>query len=240
MRNWLYYLQAAFTVWMLYDCVKRRADTLWYVITMVPFGAWVYFFAVKIHDYDLRWLRARITPREPLDALRYRARETPSFDNRLKLAERLRDDKLFVEAAQVYEQAHAMRQQNKAVLFGLAGCHLAQGHDAAAVEVLEKLVALDEGYEDHAAATALAEALARLGRDEEALELFRSVARRSSALVHQVAYAQALVDAGHFEQASGVLAKALEAYRYAPPYVRRRERRAARNAEALRKKLGGP
>ncbi len=41
----------AFSVWMLVDAHKRGAQHYWYLIIFFPFGEWVYFFLIKIHDF---------------------------------------------------------------------------------------------------------------------------------------------------------------------------------------------
>ena len=45
-------LSYAFSVWMLVDAFKRGAEHYWYLIIFFPFGEWVYFFLVKIHDFE--------------------------------------------------------------------------------------------------------------------------------------------------------------------------------------------
>ena len=45
-------LETAFMIWMLVDAINRRAEYYWYIIIFVPFGEWVYFFTVKIHDFN--------------------------------------------------------------------------------------------------------------------------------------------------------------------------------------------
>lgn len=44
-------LSYAFSVWMLIDALKRDAKVYWLVIIFFPFGEWIYFFMVKIHDF---------------------------------------------------------------------------------------------------------------------------------------------------------------------------------------------
>ena len=46
-------LATAFTIWMLVDAIQRSAEFYWYlIIIFVPFGTWVYFFMVKMHDFQ--------------------------------------------------------------------------------------------------------------------------------------------------------------------------------------------
>lgn len=45
-------LSYAFSIWMLVDAYQRGAEHYWYLIIFFPFGEWVYFFLVKVHDFD--------------------------------------------------------------------------------------------------------------------------------------------------------------------------------------------
>lgn len=42
----------AFSLWMLIDAYQRGAPRYWTVIILMPFGEWVYFFMVKIEDFQ--------------------------------------------------------------------------------------------------------------------------------------------------------------------------------------------
>ncbi len=98
----LYLLQPAFTIWMLVDALRRRPILYWYVIIFLPFGPFVYFFAFKIHDYDLGWLGRIVRPAPPapsLAELRERVRQSPSLANRMRLANALHDAGDYAEAA---------------------------------------------------------------------------------------------------------------------------------------------
>lgn len=44
-------LSYAFSIWMLVDAHRRGAENYWYLIIAFPYGAWIYFFLVKIQDY---------------------------------------------------------------------------------------------------------------------------------------------------------------------------------------------
>src|SRR5688572_28705991 len=90
---YLYVLQAAFTIWMLIDCSRRRAETYWFwIILCFPgFGAWAYFFAIKARDFHASegltfWPFHR---RPALQELRHRVEQAPTPANQMDLAERL-------------------------------------------------------------------------------------------------------------------------------------------------------
>lgn len=50
----------AFSLWMIVDAYRRGASQFWYPIILIPFGAWVYFFMVKIDDFG--WSNLIFTP----------------------------------------------------------------------------------------------------------------------------------------------------------------------------------
>jgi hypothetical protein len=229
----LYYLETAFMIWMLVDCFRRRAGFGWYVICFVPLGAWVYFFAVKIDDYDLRWVRRLFVRPPSIDALRYAARETPSFANRIRLAEALLESGQLEEAATLFESALRSDKKDRAALHGLGQCRLALGDADGAIDVLAELVDQDASFRDNQAALDFAAALEKGGHAEDAVEVLRSVVRRNSAMAHRVSLAKALVELGRTDEARETLTRGLEGIRHAPRYIRRRDGRAAREARAI-------
>jgi hypothetical protein len=55
-------LSYAFSAWMLIDAIKRGARHWWMIIILVPFGEFIYFFAVKIKDFEglfKKWKRGK-------------------------------------------------------------------------------------------------------------------------------------------------------------------------------------
>ena len=54
-------LSYAFSIWMVVDAFKRGSEHYWYLIILFPFGEWVYFFLVKIHDFTGAWSRSEST-----------------------------------------------------------------------------------------------------------------------------------------------------------------------------------
>jgi hypothetical protein len=235
----LFLLQAAFTIWMLVDAIQRRPEVYWYVIVFFPFGPLVYFFAVKIHDYDLSWLRGRSSrePRLSLKELRDRLRRSPSFANRLRLADALRDAGEYAEAARSYEIIIESRGDEPDALYGLGRCRIELGEPEAAVEPLSKLCAKNRAYRDYAACLDLAEAFAKAGRDDDAVDLLEGVLRSSPRPQHAVALARLLVAAGRIEEAQNVLRQALDEHEGSPDFVKRRDRAGARAAADLLKSI---
>jgi hypothetical protein len=102
---WLGLLQTAFMVWMLVDAYRRGADWFWMLlIFFVPFfGAWAYFFLVKVQAGDLHRLGlgrvGAVFHRGPsLAQLRYLAEQTPTLTNHVNLADKLIELKRYAEA----------------------------------------------------------------------------------------------------------------------------------------------
>jgi hypothetical protein len=235
----LYYLQTAFMVWMLVDAFQRRAQYYWYIVLFVPFGAWVYFFLVKIHDFDLRWLKQLLNFDRPpsVDKLRYETRETPSYANKMRLATALHDAGEFAEAAEIFEAALATHKDEPEALHGLGRCRLELGEPEAAIEVLSRLCDKARAYRDYAGCLDLAEALAKAGRDEESVEVLEGVVKSSPRMQHHVALAHRLAELGNVERARESIEKALEEHEHAPAFVKRRDKAFARQAAELLKSI---
>jgi hypothetical protein len=236
----LYLLQAAFTIWMLVDAVKRRPILYWYVIIFLPFGPFVYFFAFKIHDHDFDWLRNlfHASPRAPsLADLRERARESPSVENRMRLANALHDAGEYVEAAEVFEAVLGTHADEPDALYGLGRCKMELGEPEVAVELLTRLVEKNRAYRDYAACLELAEALTRTGQDDEAIELLQGLLRSSPRPRHAVALARRLLAVARVEEAQRVLREALADHERNHAANQRRDREAAREAAELLKSI---
>ena len=62
------YLLLAFKVWMLLDVIRRRIHVLWYLVVLAPLGDIVYFFAIKLRDFQT----PAAAPRRPLNVSRPR------------------------------------------------------------------------------------------------------------------------------------------------------------------------
>jgi hypothetical protein len=237
--TFLYLLQAAFTVWMLVDAVKRRPIHYWYVIIFLPFGPLVYFFAFKIHDYDLGWLTGLVPfghsrPRAPsLAELRERVRQSPSFANHLALANALHDAGDYTDAAAAFAAILDTRPDEPDALYGLGRCRLELGEPEEAVSILSRLVEQRPKYRDFAACLELAEALTKTGRDDDAVTVLEGVLRQSPRPQHAVALARHLVALSRIEQAQKVLREAVADHELSPAAIQRRDRHAAREAAAL-------
>lgn len=234
----LFYLaQAAFTIWMVVDAYRRRAEYFWFfLILFVPgIGAWAYFFAVKAGDFNWSWDWLRWQRRPSLAELRYRAEHVPTLTHRLDLAERLVEQQEFDEAVPHLEAVLAQEPGLSPALSALALCHHEQGRSEQAVALLEKIIARDSSWSDYAAWRSLIKVRADCGQNDRALAAGRELVRVSPSLQHQCLLAECLLAEGLASEAGKVLDRALEDHQYAPGFVRRRNRPWASRAKRLRK-----
>lgn len=236
-------MQSAFNLWMLVDAIRRGSGYPWYMVIWLPFGSWVYFFTVKIHDPEFRWLKDLVAFRRPekitIEKLRYQLSETPSFGNKVALAQALHDKELYREAADLFAEALQTDESAKDALFGLGLCHISLNEPAPAIENLRKVIALDPAFSEYAAWFHLAFALSQSGRREEILDLLDELVRRSPRLNHRLFYAHHLAQAERRQEAIEQIRAALEDHKHAPGFLRRQNRRGAKKAGQMLKELGG-
>ncbi len=234
----LWYLQAAFTIWMLVDAYQRGAEIFWYwIILCIPgIGAWAYFFAVKAGDHQLLNLANLFHRRVPLDELRYQAEHVPTLTSHLALAERLIEMKEHTEAMQHLESARKREPEHPQVLYLLALCYTETENPAQAVPLLEKVIERDRRWSDYMAWRLLIR-VRKLGNESSsALESARDLARIAPTLQHRCLLAELLLDEGKHDEAYELLEQSLEEHRYAPSLSRRRNRPWASQARRLQKR----
>jgi hypothetical protein len=230
------YAALAFKVWMAVDCVQRGAERYWlWIVIVVPFGDWVYFFAVKAQDF--RGLLSFKPRRRELDQLRRQFRSTPSQQNALALADALAEAGEQREAAEQYRGVLAQDPASKAARLGLARALRDQTDFEKALAEYQSLLELDAKYADHAAALEHAELCWDMGDRQQAIARLEALAGSSRRMDHQIALAEHLVDAGLAARAKAVLSSALDAHEDSPDYVKRRHRVAAREAQRLLREL---
>ncbi len=238
----LYILITAFTIWMIIDAVRRRAEYYWFLIIIffAPFGGLIYFFAVKAKDF--RFGAAPAVAAKPvgpsLAQLRQLALESPSIANRLAYGDALRQARKYRDAVTEYEFVLQRDDKCKEALHGVGLCHIELGSHGDAVERLSKLMDVDPRYRDFQAALDYAEALWLDGRRELALEVLEDIAITSTRIEHSLAYANYLALAEDTSRARQVLESALKDYEQSPSFVQRRDRGSAREAEKLLAQLG--
>lgn len=225
-----------FSFWMVVDAIRRSAELYWYfVILLVPFGigAFIYFFAVKMRDFDLRRATAGRAPNQPLAVLRQRVDHAPSPQNRLALADALCETEAFREAGQLYQGVLDESANDKAALLGLARTCFGMGRTAEAIEWYERLLELDREYANYSAALEYAEALWQDGRKQDAVELLEAVARLTGRPNHKVAHAHYLMESGQMAAARPVLEEVLREFEASSTLERKKIAKWAERARDL-------
>ncbi len=241
MHRVLLFLDSVFSLWMLVDAIRRGAAYYWYPVIMMPFGEWVYFFMVKIHDPELEWLRQLhrklTTKKVTVEQLRFQLEQTPSFTNTLTLAQALYDRESYREAAELFEKALAAHDDSRDALYGLALARAGLHENDAAIEHLRQLIALDASFRDYAAWSDLADILVAGGRKAEALELLGELAAKSPRLNHRVLYAHYLMHDDRRDEARRQLEAGLLEHAHAPKFLKRKYGVWAGRAKRMLKQL---
>lgn len=234
----IYYLETAFMLWMLVDAMQRRAEYYWYIIIFVPFGEWAYFFAIKIHDYNIRWPFSSSGKPPSVDKLRYKAKQNPCLANKLALAHALYAKDEFMEAMSIISQIRESNPNDKEAIYGLALCKTSAEEYDDAAKLLEELIEIDSRYNNYAPLKDLTSIRWRQGQKEAAIDLLRKLVRLSCTISHRTLLAQYLVQTGENYEASEILSEVLEDYKQSPPHVKRINKSSIRQAKSLLKQAG--
>jgi hypothetical protein len=234
-------LQGAFTIWMLVDCYRRGAEIFWFwIILFFPgVGPWIYFFAVKVHDFR-EWNGLNFWPfqhRPSLEAVRHQVAQGPTLANRLLLSELLTARGEHAEASQYLEAILRQEPDHCQTLHLLAACQIELHHPELAVPLLQKVIARDRQWSNYRAWHTLRKACVASGDMEAALRACQELVKNSPTLQHQCVLAEQLFENNQADQALQVLDSALEDHQYAPGPIRRRNRRWAGQARKLRKQI---
>jgi hypothetical protein len=234
-------LESVFSLWMLVDAAQRGAAMYWYPIIFLPFGQLAYFFTVKVHDPEFRTLRlffaSLFKPKVTLEQLRYRAKETPSFANKLALVQAIHDAQLYVEAVRGFDELLAKDDECKDALYGRALCQLELQDYKGAIEALRQLLVVKPSYEEYDGWARLAYALRKTDQHDAALDLLGELVRKAPRTPHRVLYAQYLAEAHKDDEACEQLRLALQAHEHAPRFQKRRDAGAAKAARNLLARL---
>lgn len=236
---------AIFKALMLVDSFQRFgwccSNYWYYIILFLPFGEWIYFFMVKIHDPQIaRYTKVFFTKRVSLEDLRYRAAESPSVANKTVLAQALIDSGAFTEARELLQELVKSDPTSKRTVFLFAQALLGEGDSSSAVSELERITSSDLAFDNFHPAMTLAEAYWNDSAKEKAVELLRLVANRSRRLEHSTALAKCLINLNSRDEARLLLDKGLNDFKHSPAYVKRGERPYAREAKNMLRSLGVP
>lgn len=231
---------------MVVDAARRQAEYYWFLIIVLfaPIGGMIYYFAVRMRAIaELRQEAPRQLAQvnEPvgpsLSELRVMALESPSIANRLAYADALRGARDFETAVGEYEFVLQRDKKCREALHGIATSLLEIGKTTRAVDYLTQLMDIDPRYRDYQAAIDYAEALWLDNRRELSLEVLHDIANTSTRLAHSLVLANYLALAEDKEQAKSVLQNALKDYQDSPPFIQRRDRQDAKDAQRLLEQL---
>lgn len=230
----LFYLWAAFKLWMLVDAMQRGVGYMWYpLIAFVPGGAIVYFVVEKAPPLGLRSPLDLFRRPVPTASLKYAYRENPCLENEVVLADRLLQEGEHAQALELFEHALGRDGTYLRACHGVGLCRLALGNAREAATRFRRLLDQDRTYADHRVWLDLAEALEQIGDHAGALEARETLVRASPRLHHVVGLGSALIAAGRVPDAERLLRDAIEDFDHAPRHVRRMDRPAAKQATKL-------
>ena len=232
-----------FKIWMLVDALSKRGccNNQWYfIIVLIPFGEWIYFFSVKIHDPNLSAILKKlpvIRKKTPLAQYRYTAEHCPSAANRTLLAKALFDHNQFAEARALAEQLLVNDPNSKEALYVKARCLLQLGEKEPAIVILENLINSALSFRDYEAVHILADTYSGLDRHQDAIALLQRVLKNSTRVPHALALARELSYIERFEEARAVLKESVDAARFAPKFIKKSDRGSTAEAKLLLKRL---
>ncbi|MFI5307662.1 MAG: tetratricopeptide repeat protein [Polyangiales bacterium] len=225
-----------FKLWMLFDASRRRVPALWYLALLAPLGELVYFFKVKLPQFDPP-PPARISSPPGLLDLEREVERSPSFRNRVRFGWALLDAHQPERAKPYFERALDSHDGDKDASFGLGLCLLELGDAGAAADVLQPLMDRSLAYQDYDAALALIEALFRADRSDRGLELLVAVIRDSGRLDHRLLLARYQLRAQDRTRALDTLRVALRVFEAQAEPERRRDGAVATEARRLLRTL---
>ena len=219
--------------------MRRRPDGYWLWIILMGggIGALAYIVAEVAPDATLlRGTFQAFPRRKRIRQLEAEVLENPSIGNYEELGDLLLEDKQFARARECFDRVIA-RTDTVDPHYRRALAAIALNDWAAAAEDLEYVLAREPKYDYHRAAGLRAQALAQLGRREEALAAFEHATNASTLSETQLNYAALLAEVGRTRDAREWTARILAKKLTLPTFARRRERPWFRRASALAQRL---
>jgi hypothetical protein len=207
------------------------------IILVPPLGALIYFFVVKLKDYDLARLSTTRFSGLSLAKLERQVAASSDPEHALELADALERRGRCGQAQALYERVLAAQPGDPRALHGLGRCHLETNRPSDAVEALERVVSRDRTHDDYRAALHYAEALWRAGREDEAVELLDALAELTGRFNHRLALAHYSSLLGRGARAVEVVDALITDFENADEATRKQNEKWARSAARLKRKL---
>ena len=234
-----------FTVWLLFDALRRRAALHWFLIVLLlaPFGGGiVYFVFVKLRDYNFSWLPKLDTASQAqsLENLQKVAQEAPSFENRLRLALALEDGAQHAQALLLFRDLVREEPKVLEVNLGLARALVGHGDSRAAFPYFEQVLESDRDFANFSAALEYADALFCADERQDAVELVRALSEHTRRPNHRLAHAHYLIRSGEPERARSELERLISEFEALPKATRSQQQRWEIRARELLAELDLP
>jgi hypothetical protein len=217
---------------------RPEAFWLWIIIIGGIIGALAYFLIEGLPDLSnvQRTLRGP-TRRKRIRVLRSLVILNPSAGNYEELGELLLDEKRYREAREAFDQALSVRTDSIDPFYRRGIAEFELGEDEAAVADLRRVTAADPKYGFWRAASLLGQALARLGRTEEAMSVFDKIVQSATGAEPLVAAAQFFAGHGREAEAREIASGIAMRDATMPAYQKRRDRVWLRKARAIERSL---
>jgi hypothetical protein len=217
---------------------RPEAFWLWIIIIGGIIGALAYFLIEGLPDFrNLQRTMRGPARRKRIKVLRILVLQNPSAGNYEELGELLLEEKRYREARDAFDRALSVRTDSIDPFYRRGIAEFELRDDEAAVTDLHRVTAADPRYDFSRAACLLGQALARLGRNEEAMVVFDRIVQSATGAEPLVSAAQFFSDHGRraeaLEIASGIAMRDVTM----PAYQKRRDRIWLRKAKALERIL---
>ena len=220
--------------------IRRRPDTywLWIIIFGQGIGALVYICVEVLPDAPLLVRGFQVFPRRScIKRLQAIVMDNPSAGNYEELGALYLEDKKYAVAKQCYDKAISSRTDSPDPFYRRALCEIELKDYAAVESDLRRVYASDPNYDYQRAKGLLADALGRLGKDQEAEVLFANTLQTSTLSETMTNYADFLKSRGRNAEARDWAQRVLGKKHTLPTYLKRRERPWFRRAASLLKQL---
>jgi hypothetical protein len=220
--------------------MRRRPDGYWLWIILIGggIGAFAYLVAEVLPDAALLPGAFSAFPRRKrIRQLEAEIVDNPSVGNFEELGDLLLEDRQYARARECFDRAITPRTVTADPFYRRALAAMALSDWQAAVDDLDRVVAIDAKYDYQRAAGLRAHALAQVGREEEALALFEEATASSTLSETQYNYATLLAARGRNGEAREWAQRILSKKLTLPAFARRRERPWFWKASALVKRL---